>query len=146
MLRVDYLGQQWTGTWCAFPPVPDDGRILFRNRDRADFYLLSNFCPAPFVLDGQEWPHVEMYYQSRKSANPAYRAELGRKRHASWSKYVGDSRMGDPEMARKSWFRRYPEDLRGDWEEIKEETMRAALRAKFFQNKYLRPKLSVFPS
>ena len=54
--------------------------------------------------------------------------------------------MGDPEMARKSWFRRYPEDLRGDWEEIKEETMRAALRAKFFQNKYLRPKLSVFPS
>ncbi len=125
------------GKWCAYAPIPVDGRILFRRRDRTNFYFLSNFYPAPFVLDGQEWPHVEMYYQSRKSTNPAYRAELARKRHASWSKYVGDSRIGDTEIARKSWFRRYPDDQREDWDEIKEESMRVGLWTKFSQNKQL---------
>lgn len=52
--RLNQLSFFAIQTWRACPPTPDDGRILFRNRDRADYYFLSDFFPAPFVLDGEK--------------------------------------------------------------------------------------------
>jgi len=128
-------------SWIAFPVLPADNRVLFFKRDRMQFGFLSNFYPCQIQLDGRSWPNVEAYYQSRKSDNPKYHAEILRKKHASWAKYVGDSRIGDPELARKSWFRKHPEDLCEDWDNIKLDVMKKALEAKFKQNKDLQAAL-----
>jgi len=60
----------------------------------------------------------------------------------SWAKYVGDNRVGDPRLSKKSWFRRHPDDLPGDWDEIRVAVMKKALHAKFTQNRNLQ--LSLF--
>jgi N-glycosidase YbiA len=122
----------------AFPPIPEDGTIRFYKRDRPDFGFLSNFHIAPVEIEGTIWPHSEAFYQSRKSENPEYHARILQHEKASWSKYVGDSRTGDSEIAAQSWFRTRPEDLRTDWDQIKIEVMRVALRAKFMQHEHLR--------
>ena len=122
----------------AFPVIPDDGRILFFRRDRRDFGFLSNFFRCKIQVDGREWPHNEAYYQSQKSENPDYLHEICKREHPAWAKFVGDSRIGHPKIARKSWFRKHPDDLRADWDMIKVEVMRKALHAKFFQNERLK--------
>lgn len=62
--------------WIFFSPIPEDNRILFFSRDRKDFGFLSNFYSCPIVIDNFEWPHVEAYYQSQKSTNPANKTEI----------------------------------------------------------------------
>lgn len=114
--------------------VPAGGRICFFRRDRGAFGFLSNFYPAAIELDGREWPHVEAYYQSRKSLNPDYQAWILKSPSPSWAKFAGDSRVGHPRQAKKSWFRKHPQDLREDWEDRKLEVMEQALAAKFQQN------------
>ena len=121
----------------VFPMIPADTQILFYKRDRADFGFLSNFYISPVVIDNVRWPHTEAYYQGQKSLNPKYHSEILRNEKPSWSKYVGDSRIGDPQIAEKSWFRRYPEDLRDDWDDVKLQIMRSALQAKFSQHAVL---------
>ena len=123
--------------WIAFPVVPADNRVLFFDRDREDFGFLSNFYPCNLRIAGRAWPHIEAYYQSQKSENPTYHDEILRKDKPSWSKYVGDSRIGGPRISKKSWFRKHPEDLRSDWEAIKLEVMKTALHAKFTQHRNL---------
>ena len=122
----------------AFAPIPSDGKIQFYKRDQADFGFLSNYCLAPVEINGVNWPHIEAYYQSRKSENPAYHARILEREKPSWSKYVGDSRIGHPRLSKKSWFRKRPQDFRADWEQVKVDEMRIALRAKFTQHTPLR--------
>lgn len=81
---------------------PADNQVLFFNRDRTDFGFLSNFHPCCLHINGRDWPHVEAYHQSQPCTNPAYHAEILRKEKPSWSKYVGDSRVGHPRLAWKS--------------------------------------------
>ncbi|MFC1812347.1 NADAR family protein [Thermodesulfobacteriota bacterium] len=114
---------------------------MFYKRDRDDFDFLSNFYPASIILDEITWPSVEHYYQGQKSHNPDYTSKILQKDIASWAKFVGDSRIGNPHIAKKSWFRRHPGDLRTDWDEIKEDVMRRAVSTKFYQNADLREKL-----
>ena len=131
------LNKTWSffgASWIAFPVLPKDGKVLFFRRDRADFEFLSNFYPCTIIIDGHSWPHTEAYYQSRKSENPEYHARILQNKKPSWAKYVGDSRIGHPKIAKKSWFRRHPEDLRRDWETVKLDVMKKALHAKFTQN------------
>lgn len=135
--RVNNFALRLTGLWWLYPPLPTDHRILFRRRDRAEFGYLSNFYPAEFELDGRFWPHVELYYQYRKSVNPAYHEKLAREPRPSWAKFVGDSRIGSDEISRESWFRLNPEDLRSDWDEVKVDVMNRAVRAKFSKNRHL---------
>lgn len=125
----------------AFPPLPADGQIHFYKRDRPEFGFLSNFFVSPIVIDDVRWPHTEAYYQAQKSLNPEYHAEILRYEKPSWSKYVGDSRICHPQIAEKSWFLKHPEDLRKDWDDIKLEVMRTALKAKFSQSNDLRNRL-----
>ena len=121
--------------------VPADNQILFYKRDRADFGFLSNFHVSPVVINGVCWPHTEAYYQAQKSLNSDYHREILRSEKPSWSKYVGDSRIGHPQIASKSWFRRHPQDLRRDWDDVKLDVMRTALQAKFLQNTDLSERL-----
>ncbi len=121
----------------AFPPIPLDGEVRFYKRDRPDFGFLSNFHVAPVVIEGVSWAHTEAYYQAQKSKNPEYHARIRENEKPSWSKYVGDSRIGHRKISQQSWFRKHPEDLRSDWNEIKLDVMRVALRAKFTQHQSL---------
>ena len=131
------LRERVNRSWIAFPPIPADGQILFYKRDREDFGYLSNFYISPVEIEGVRYPHTEAYYQSQKSYSLDYRARILEKDRPSWSKYVGDSRLGHPKLSGKSWFRQRPEDLRADWDEVKLSVMRTAVRAKFTQNRNL---------
>jgi len=83
----------------------------------------SNFSPHPLRLKERVWPSVEHYFQAQKfpgteheelirnTASPMIAARLGRSRSRP---------------------------LRADWEIVKEDIMREALRAKFTQHAHLR--------
>lgn len=83
------------------------------------------------------WPHTEAYYQSQKSLNPDFHNKILERAKPSWFKYVGDSRVGNQNISRKSWFRKHPADLRSDWDVIKISVMKKTLYAKFTQNRNL---------
>jgi ribA/ribD-fused uncharacterized protein len=79
---------------------------------------LSNFSPHPIDLDGERWQTTEHYFQACKFAN------LELQRQVREAKTPGDAaRLG----------RRLP-GLREDWEQVKEDVMLRALRAKFTQH------------
>src|SRR5215471_3565216 len=83
----------------------------------AEYYELSNFSPHGFSLDGTYWPTVEHYFQAQKfPAQPAYQEQIRRVSSPKDAKTLG-----------RSW--KVP--LQPDWEEVKDEVMRRALRAKF---------------
>jgi ribA/ribD-fused uncharacterized protein len=93
-----------------------DEAIYFYSKTTA-YYELSNFSPHGFPLDGAYWPTVEHYFQAQKfPAQPAYQEKIRRARSPKDAKVLGRSR-------------KVP--LRSDWEEVKDEVMRRALRAKF---------------
>jgi len=138
---LNRLGEAlWNSKW-VFPVLPEDNKIMFFARDRADFPFLSNFYTCEIEIDGQLWPHTEAYYQSQKSENPRYHKRILEKEKPSWSKHIGDSRIGHPKLHKRSWFRKHPEDLRLDWNERKVDVMKIALQAKFTQNKELQQAL-----
>jgi ribA/ribD-fused uncharacterized protein len=117
------------------PSVPPDNRILFFERDRGQFGFFSHFHPSPISLDGEDWPTVEHYFQSRRSDDPAYRRAIreekspGKVKHLS--KSPDDATRGGK---RFSWFRRNQAMPRADWAEVELDVMRRADRAKFIQN------------
>ena len=87
---------------------------------------LANFFPLPqrISLDGTEWPTSEHYYQAQKfvATDPAH-AEAIRTTQRPYDAW----RMGsDPAHPR-----------RADWEAVKDEAMRVAIRSKFEQNREL---------
>lgn len=83
-----------------------------------DYGEFSNFSPHPIELDGEVWPTTEHYFQAMKFDDPKLRKRIR-------------TAAGPGEAARKG--RRFP-DLRDDWEDVKEEVMMNALRAKFTQH------------
>jgi ribA/ribD-fused uncharacterized protein len=90
--------------------------IYFYSKTTA-YYELSNFSPHGFALDGAYWPTVEHYFQAQKfPSQPAYQDKIRQARSPKDAKALGRSR-------------KVP--LRPDWEEVKDEVMRRALRAKF---------------
>ena len=93
-----------------------DEAIYFYSKTTA-YYELSNFSPHGFPLDGAYWPTVEHYFQAQKfPAQPAYQEQIRRARSPKDAKAMGRSR-------------KVP--LRPGWEEVKDDVMRRALRAKF---------------
>ena len=93
------------------------GEPIYFYSKTADSYELSNFSPHGFQVDGAYWPTVEHYFQAQKfPSQPAYQERIrlaGLPKHA---KALGRTRKVS---------------LRSDWEEVKDEVMRRALRAKF---------------
>lgn len=100
--------------------------IYFYSKTTA-YYELSNFSPYGFQLEGVYWPTVEHYFQARKfPSQPAYQEKIRHARTPKEAKALGRSRKAP---------------LRPDWEEIKDEIMRKALRAKFVTHPKLRAML-----
>jgi ribA/ribD-fused uncharacterized protein len=119
------------------PALPGDNRILFFARDREAFDFLSNFHPAPILLDGETWPTVEHFYQAQKSADPAYRDAT---RHAGTpgrAKRLAAQPTAPRRVSQQSWFRTHGVLPRPDWHEVKLEIMRRAVAAKFGQHQDL---------
>jgi ribA/ribD-fused uncharacterized protein len=76
----------------------------------------SNFAHFPFVLDCRTWPTSEHYFQAQKFQDRAYQERI---------------RLVDSPMIAARLGRSRSVPIRPDWEAVKDEVMRAALRAKF---------------
>jgi N-glycosidase YbiA len=94
--------------------------IRFFSRD-SKFAALSNFAPYGFEVDGVKWPTVEHYFQAQKFTSPSSEAHRERIRNSNsprQAKALGQSRS---------------QPIRPDWDAVREDVMRTALRAKFTQ-------------
>ena len=80
---------------------------------RGEYEFLSNFYEHPFVYNGQAFRNSEAAFQAQKTLDPAERLKFSAM-SASESKRAG---------------RRVT--LRPDWEQVKDQVMRAVLMAKF---------------
>jgi ribA/ribD-fused uncharacterized protein len=97
--------------------------IFWWTRD-GGYGFLSNFWRAHILIDGKDYPTSEHYYQAMKSLDPEEQEMIRILSAPKEAKFAG-----------------YHMTLREDWEEIKEEIMLKALRAKFTQYPNLRQKL-----
>jgi ribA/ribD-fused uncharacterized protein len=84
-----------------------------------DYGEFSNFAPFPIRLRGKVWPTSEHYFQAQKFAGTEH-AEVIRKTRSP----MIAARMG----------RDRKKPLRRDWEAVKDNIMREAVRAKFTQH------------
>ena len=89
--------------------------------------FLSNFAPAPIVLDGMTWPTTEHYFQAQKFLDPASQSAIRNAATAGEAKKLG---------------RTSGQGFRRDWDEVRDAVMLAALRAKFTQHRDLRAGLA----
>jgi N-glycosidase YbiA len=94
--------------------------FYLRNEPYGEF---SNFAPYRIHLDGKTWPTSEHYFQAMKFLDEANQTAVG---HAKTPKIAA-------EMGRD---RKRP--LREDWESVKNEIMKNAVRAKFTQHEDLK--------
>lgn len=98
--------------------------IYFYLQTEKPYGVFSNFSPHGFTLDGRYFPTSEHYFQAQKfvhspddfeavmkASKPMRCAEIGRERHRP---------------------------LRPDWEAVKDDIMRRAVRAKFEAHSELR--------
>jgi N-glycosidase YbiA len=122
-----------------FPPIPNDNRILFYRRDRRDFGFLSHFYPSPIVLDGEQWPTTEHYYQAQKSLDPAYRRAIRACETPGEAKKCAITQTKNPDSTTnlRSWFALKDREPRVDWFEVKRDIMCRADLAKYEQNPHL---------
>lgn len=91
-----------------------------------EFGFLSNVAPYPIHLKGRTWPTSEHYFQAQKFAGTEYEKEIRRASTPKQAARLGRDR-GKP--------------LRRDWERVKDDVMRDAVRAKFEQHPDIRQQL-----
>lgn len=96
--------------------------IRFYRTGEAPYGAFSNFAPYPITLDGAVWPTSEHYFQAQKFPGSPQQEAIR----------LEPSPMIAARMGRD---RRFP--LRPDWEDVKEDAMMRALRAKFTQHRKL---------
>lgn len=89
---------------------------------KGDHGCFSNFSRHGITLKGEYWPTTEHYFQAQKFAGTKHETEV----------HKADSPKIAAEMGRD---RKRP--LRSDWESVKDDVMRDAVRAKFTQHKNL---------
>jgi ribA/ribD-fused uncharacterized protein len=83
------------------------------------FGEFSNFAGFPFSLKGVVWPTSEHYFQAQKFAG---------------TKHEEAVRLAASPMAAAKMGRDRSRPLRTDWEAVKDDLMREAVRAKFQQH------------
>lgn len=99
--------------------------IKFRSI-KDEYGFLSNFYKSPLILNDCEWPTSEHYFQAQKFAGTKYETAIRHCKNAMYAANMGHNRS-------------LP--LRSDWEQVKNEIMYNAVKAKFLQNKYIKEKL-----
>lgn len=100
---------------------------IYFYRPGESYGCFSNFSRHSFELDGRKWKTSEHYFQAQKFAHsPMHFAAIF-------------SAKSPSDAARMGRDRNAP--LRTDWESVKDEIMKNALRAKFRQNKDIRDQL-----
>jgi len=97
-------------------------RILFY-RVTEPYGAFSNFSPYPVELKGRVWPTTEHYFQAQKFAGTEHEESVRSAKSPGVAARMGRSRE---------------RPLRSDWESVKDDIMREALRAKFAQHAELR--------
>ena len=90
---------------------------------KGQYAFLSNFYESPFSVDGITYPTVEHYFQAQKTLDIDERRKIATASTPGKAKRLGRQVK-----------------LRPDWEEVKDEVMKAGLRIKF-SNPVLREKL-----
>jgi N-glycosidase YbiA len=81
-----------------------------------EYGCFSNFSPHGFEVDGVYWPTVEHYFQAQKFAGTEYEILIRQAKSPKQAKSQG---------RRRDW------PLREDWEAVKVDLMRRAVRRKF---------------
>jgi len=97
-------------------------KILFY-RVNEPYGEFSNFSPHPVRLKGRTWPTSEHYFQAQKFAGTEHEEIV---------------RLAKSPMVAARMGRSRARPLRLDWETVKDDIMREALRAKFTQHPQLR--------
>ena len=97
-------------------------KILFYRQNDA-YGEFSNFSAHPLKLKGKVWPTAEHSFQAQKFADTEHEESVRRANTPSLAAKLGRSRA-------------LP--LRADWETVKDDIMREALRAKFEQHPKLK--------
>ena len=92
-----------------------DNIYFYSNREEP-YGVFSNFSAHGFQLEGRYWPTSEHYFQAQKFAGTAHEEEVLQAKTPK-------------EAAERGRQRQRP--LRPDWESVKEDVMRRALKAKF---------------
>ena len=83
----------------------------------------SQISPYPFELKGKVWPTSEHYFQAQKFAGTDHEEAV---------------RLAKSPMVAARMGRSRERPLRADWEAVKDDIMREALRAKFTQHPALK--------
>ena len=86
----------------------------------------SNFSAHPFELDGLRWPTTEHFFQAQKFEDEEYREKIRLTPSAMIAAHLGRSRKVK---------------IRPDWEDVKDDVMLRAVRAKFAAHEELRQEL-----
>src|SRR5881628_2633300 len=92
-------------------------------RTGEEYGCFSNFAPYPISLKGKEWPTSEHFFQAQKFSGTEHEEAI---------------RLAKSPMIAARMGRDRKKPLRSDWESVKDNVMREALRAKFTQHANLR--------
>lgn len=95
---------------------------FYRERD-LPYGCFSNFSKHGFGIDGTHWPTVEHFFQAMKFAAASDQDAV---------------RLAPDPMTAKNRGNERSRPLRPDWDAIKDDVMRRAVRAKFEQNDDIR--------
>lgn len=137
-------------TWCSTHiefELPDE-KVVYFSEPEDPFFAFSNYYPAPIEIGGETWPTTEHYFQAMKFSHPEYMEIIRLADTPNKAKLLGTQtkhRFGGKWAVSKD----HPElgtlneaidkhkntvSIIGDWEEIKDEVMLEAIRAKFEQH------------
>jgi ribA/ribD-fused uncharacterized protein len=96
--------------------------IRFFSKSQA-YSEFSNFAPYAIDLDGERWPTTEHYYQAQKFTDPVLQAKI---------------RAAEKPIIAKSLADKHRDQMRSDWDIVKEDVMYRAVRCKFALHPELR--------
>lgn len=88
-------------------------------REKDEFGCFSNFAAFPIELAGKIWPTSEHYFQAQKFLNEVDQEQIRQATSPGKAADMGRDRA---------------RPLRADWESVKDDIMRDAVRAKFSQH------------
>ena len=90
---------------------------IFFYSTKESFGELSNISAHPFVLDGKRWSTSEHYFQAQKFSDAGYQKKIRQTMSPMIAARLGRSRAVP---------------IRTDWETVKDDIMRTAVRAKIY--------------